>query len=240
MQYAKHFIPLESDPSIFTSFLHRLGGAPTLQFIDIWSLDDPDQLAAIPQPVLAFVLVLPAAGDYEQIKGEKASTQVAYEEGPDIKNIVWFKQTIHNACGLYGLLHAICNTQAEGSIRTEQHPFLDDLTNSTNTTPATRTHLLETSNFLEDAYDIAAKNGSSTVPDAEDEVDFHYVCFAKGQDGRSLYELDGDMKGPIRRSSLSDHRESSLFEKGLEAVKEYIRDSGMDANFSLMALVEMK
>lgn len=28
------------------------------------------------------------------------------------ETILWFKQTINNACGLYGILHAICNGHA--------------------------------------------------------------------------------------------------------------------------------
>ncbi|KAL8645842.1 MAG: hypothetical protein Q9226_007116 [Calogaya cf. arnoldii] len=239
MQYAKHFIPLESDPSIFTSLLHSLGGASTLRFIDIWSLDDPDQLAVIPRPVLAYVLVLPTSEDYEKQKAVASANQIEYADGPDRQNVVFFRQTIHNACGLYGLLHAICNTQREGSIRPDS--VLDHLRISANENPADATRFLETSKELEDLYRIAAEQGSSSVPNAEDEVDFHYVCFVKGKDGQSLYELDGDLKGPVHRGTLSTQDKSSFFDAGINAVKDCVRkDIGGDASFSLMALVEVK
>lgn len=32
-------------------------------------------------------------------------------------NVVWYKQTINNACGLYAILHAVCNGDARDSIR---------------------------------------------------------------------------------------------------------------------------
>lgn len=117
-QYAKHWIPLESDPDIFTELIHLLGAPTSLHFEDVLSLDDPSLLAIIPRPVLALVLVFPAPKEYED--------QVVLEDQhlPDYKgrsshkdNVVWFKQTIHNACGLYAVLHALCNGQARDLIR---------------------------------------------------------------------------------------------------------------------------
>ena len=37
---------------------------------------------------------------------------------------------------------------------------------------------------------------------AEDEVDFHYVCFVKSSKTGHLYELDGDRKGPVDHGIL--------------------------------------
>ena len=36
---------------------------------------------------------------------------------------------------------------------------------------------------------------------AEDEVDFHYVCFVKSSKTGYLHELDGDRKGPVDHGS---------------------------------------
>jgi hypothetical protein len=35
--YAKDFIPRESDPEIFTEFMHQLGVKDNLQFTDVYS-----------------------------------------------------------------------------------------------------------------------------------------------------------------------------------------------------------
>lgn len=32
--------------------------------------------------------------------------------GGEAEDVTWFKQTINNACGFYGILHAICNGEA--------------------------------------------------------------------------------------------------------------------------------
>ena len=36
-----------------------LGLSPELQFYDVWSLDEPELLAHIPQPVLALLVIIP-------------------------------------------------------------------------------------------------------------------------------------------------------------------------------------
>ena len=61
MSYKNHYIPLESNPAVFTSLIHTLGVSPALSFQDVYSLDDPDLLACIPRPVLALILVFPSA-----------------------------------------------------------------------------------------------------------------------------------------------------------------------------------
>lgn len=124
MTRAKSFIPLESDPSIFTSLSHELGASGTLSFVDIWSLDDPDQLAVVPRPVLAFVLVL-----FTPVEDQRRKAMVdgglAHPTNPTAHpdKVVWFKQTIYNACGLYALLHAVCNIQRKDAIG-ERYIFL--------------------------------------------------------------------------------------------------------------------
>jgi ubiquitin carboxyl-terminal hydrolase L3 len=81
--------------------------------------------------------------------------------------------------------------------------------------------------------------GDSNVPDsAEDEVDFHYVCFVKSHKNGHLFQMDGDRKGPIDRGILSGP-EDVLAEGGLSFVREFIeRESGRNPSFSLLALVD--
>lgn len=111
-----HFIPLESDPEIFTSLISRLG-VRSLEFHDILSLDLADLLPggdlALPGPVYAFILIFPTTQSYEAEL--KAAKRRAHSEGTHYTGhgpkepVIWFEQTIHNACGLYAILHAISN-----------------------------------------------------------------------------------------------------------------------------------
>lgn len=67
--------------------------------------------------------------------------------------------------------------------------------------PLERADLLYYSKALEAAHADAAKLGDTTPPDAEDQVDLHFVAFVKGKDG-NLWELDGRRKGPLKRGKL--------------------------------------
>lgn len=104
MEYEQHFIPLESDPQIFTSLIHNMGVPKSFKFIDIWSLE-ADQLHdirfEIQSPVEALILILPDCPAYSEQRIEHS-----VPEG----DILWLKQTINNACGLYAILHCVCNT----------------------------------------------------------------------------------------------------------------------------------
>lgn len=108
-KYRKHFIPLESDPEIFTDFIHTLGLPPTLSFLDVLSIDEPRLLAFFPKPVFALILIFPTAEGYEtriQKEDKARENDVGVESHEDV---VFFRQTINNACGLYAILHAVCN-----------------------------------------------------------------------------------------------------------------------------------
>lgn len=113
--HRKHFTPLESNPVVFTDLLHQLG-APSLAFSDVLSLDEPDLLALIPRPVLALILVFPTSNKYGAEKAKDESVRAEYTGRGEDEAVIWFRQTINNACGLYGILHATSNGEARSSI----------------------------------------------------------------------------------------------------------------------------
>jgi ubiquitin carboxyl-terminal hydrolase L3 len=116
MVYKKHFIPLESNPGLFTQLIHKLGVSTALSFHDVWSLDDHELLSLVPRPVLAVIVAFPTTSDYEdRLAQENASLEPKAPYG-ESNDVIWFKQTINNACGLYGILHAITNGHARDFI----------------------------------------------------------------------------------------------------------------------------
>lgn len=112
----RHFIPLESNPTVFTHLIHKLGVSDTLAWADVYSLDDPDLLAVVPRPVLALVLVFPTSPTYEKQKEVEESTRPDYTGSGADENVMWFMQTINNACGFYGILHAVSNGPARALV----------------------------------------------------------------------------------------------------------------------------
>lgn len=115
--YRKTFFPLESNPDVFTEVIHGLGVSPSLVFTDVLSVDDPDVLAFTPRPALALVMVCPGSPAYKAKKRELDAQRPEYVGKGEEEPAIWWKQTIHNACGLYGILHAISNGPGRQYIR---------------------------------------------------------------------------------------------------------------------------
>jgi ubiquitin carboxyl-terminal hydrolase L3 len=114
---SKAFIPLENNPEVMSSLLHKLGLAPTVQFHDVFSIDSPELLAFIPRPAYALLLVFPVSNAYEQSRVEEDQSRVEYDGKGKGEEVMWFRQTIRNACGLIGLLHGVANGEARSYIR---------------------------------------------------------------------------------------------------------------------------
>ncbi|KAH8745670.1 ubiquitin carboxyl-terminal hydrolase, family 1 [Diaporthe sp. PMI_573] len=230
--YRKHFIPLESNPDVFNNLIHLLGSTDDLSFQDVISLDEPSLL---PRPAIAMILVFPTTDRYaEHITIEDSKLDEPNYNNND-EDIVWFKQLINNACGLYGVLHALCN----GCARTMHRPdsLIARLLKDCSSLPSTeRSRLLEDSAELEEVYSKVARQGSSKVPeDAKDEVDYHYVCFVRSHKSGHLYELDGDRKGP-RDTGLLLESDDVLVPEGLNLIRNYMNREERNENFGLLAL----
>jgi ubiquitin carboxyl-terminal hydrolase L3 len=107
--------------------------------------------------------------------------------------------------------------------------------------PIERADLLYESEALESAHQAAASGGDTAAPNANDNVDLHYVCFVKSENNH-LWEMDGRRKGPLDRGQLSPD-EDVLSDKALElGVRSFLRREaeagGGDLRFSLIVLAE--
>ena len=222
--------------------VHQLGLSPSLGFTDVYSIDDPDLLGFVPRPSHALLLVFPVSESYEAVRKSEDSKFPEYTGSGPREPITWFKQTIRNACGLIGLLHAVSNGVPRNNVLpgSDLEKLLRD---AEPLPPAKRADLLYESSALESAHADAAKLGDTSAPQAEDSVDLHFVAFVKGDDGR-LWELDGRRKGPIERGHLSAE-EDMLSEKALDwGVRRFLKvgseiagdQAGADLRFSLVSL----
>lgn len=228
------FIPLEANPQLMTSLIHKLGVSEALQIHDVYSLTDPDLLAFLPRPALALLLVFPVSATYESARIAEDSLVEDYNGKGDGEPVLWWRQTIRNACGLMGLLHAVTNGPARSFI--QDGSTLDEvIKKSTPLGRLERAQVLEETPALATAHKDAASEGDTPAPAAEDDIDLHYVCFAKGNDG-ALWELDGRRRGPIRRGDLNEN-EDVLSEKALNlGPLEFLKRGGEDLRFSAVAL----
>ncbi|KAI9926683.1 hypothetical protein ASPWEDRAFT_46276 [Aspergillus wentii DTO 134E9] len=234
----KAFVPLENNPEVMTHLIHQLGLPPTIGFTDVFSIDEPDLIAFVPRPSHALLLVFPVSPTYESSRVKEDSTLSEYTGSGPSEPVMWFKQTIRNACGLIGLLHAVSNGEPRKNVLPGSD--LDTLLcEAEPLAPIQRADLLYESKALESAHADAAKLGDTAAPQAEDNVDLHFVAFVKGLDGR-LWELDGRRKGPLDRGQLAED-EDALSEKALGlGVRRFLQTESAGGNpdlrFSLLSL----
>ncbi|KAF4790682.1 Ubiquitin carboxyl-terminal hydrolase isozyme L3 [Turdus rufiventris] len=103
------WLPLEANPDVTNQFLKQLGIHPDWQFVDVYGME-PELLSMVPRPVCAVLLLFPITEKYETFRTEEEERIKA--KGQDVKSSVYFmKQTINNACGTIGLIHAIANNR---------------------------------------------------------------------------------------------------------------------------------
>jgi ubiquitin carboxyl-terminal hydrolase L3 len=230
----KAFVPLEANPETITSLLRRLGVRPSLAMHDVFSIDEPALLAMVPRPAHALLLVFPTSAAYEAHRLAADATAADYGGRGAEEPVVWFRQTITNACGMMAVLHAVCNGEAANHIEPNSD-LATLLSQALPLAPAQRAALIETSPALASAHATAAAQGDTAAPEAGDDVDLHYVAFVRGRDG-ALWELDGRRKGPIRLGEL-DSSEDVLSDKALAlGVKKFIERENADLRFSCLVL----
>ncbi|EEH49313.2 uncharacterized protein PADG_05392 [Paracoccidioides brasiliensis Pb18] len=234
---AKAFVPLENNAEVMSHLIHQLGVSDAIGFTDVYSIIDPDVIAFVPRPSYAILLVFPVTPAYEGWRIAEDKDIPAYEGSGPHEPVTWFKQTIRNACGLIGLLHAVSNGPARDHI-TPGSDLEKLLRDAEPLKPGPRADLLYASKALENAHADAAKKGDTSAPDANTKTDLHFVCFVKGSDGH-LWELDGRRKGPLDRGEL-DEDEDVLSENALKLgawqfLKREIEAEG-DLRFSLVSL----
>lgn len=213
-----------------------LGLSPALKFYDVFSFD-PSESSYIPRPIHALLLIIPMTPTWRASRLLEDACQTEYTGCSPKEPVIWFKQTIGNACGLIGLLHSVLNGSAKeqilpGStlarIREEVVPL----------TALDRARVLEDSEELERAHADAAEMGDTTAPGDAEYSGFHFAAFVRGDDG-CLYELEGGSgrMGPLNRGFIGD--EDLLGEKalpiGIGRLVAMEKESG-DYRFSCTAL----
>lgn len=212
MASQKTFVPLENNPVVMTELAHKLGLSSDLAFHDVYSLKDDDLVALLPRPAHALLFIYPETPQGEAFHSKQSAQEPDYDKAGDTP-VLFYRQTITNACGLIGLLHCITNPT-----RSQIHPGsdLDNLVKqATPLKPNARAQLLHDSDILDAAHDAAAHKGDTAAPPRGECPPQAFIAFVKGSDGH-LYELEGRRKGPVDRGLLSEDADV-LSEQALKA-----------------------
>lgn len=218
----KRWLPLEANPDVMNQFMWGLGVPEDVGFCDVYGLDD-EMLAMVPQPVFAVILLYPQ----NRNKESQASTASSGETKEPSKNVYFTKQTIGNACGTVGIIHALGN--AASRIKLGEGSYFDRFYKRTaNMDPAQRAAFLEEDQEMEDAHSAAVHAGDT---EAKDGVIEHYICFSC-VDGE-LYELDGLNSQPILHGPSTP---DTFLQDAAKVIKERIGMYSQSNNFNVMAL----
>ncbi|KAI9249476.1 hypothetical protein BDA99DRAFT_445613 [Phascolomyces articulosus] len=142
-------------------------------------------------------------------------------------DVIFFKQTIVNACGMIALLHSLANNDSIVG----PGLFRNLIDASKDMSPEERAELLENSKELADIHQTCAQAGQTQAPDASEDANLHFICFVvKNQ---HLYELDGRKLFPINHGKCLD-----LVEGAAKVMRQYIARDPDQTNFSAIALTK--
>ncbi|ORY91772.1 hypothetical protein BCR35DRAFT_299098 [Leucosporidium creatinivorum] len=208
---APRWLPLESNPQSFNAWSQDLGlDTSSYSFQDCYGLD-PEVLSWVKQPVKAVLLLFPITEAYE--KQRKAQDEQILEDGVEgVADVIYFKQTIGNACGTFALLHALANCGvplADGPLKKMFEDCIDK-------TPLERAALISNNQDLERVHTETAQSGQTATPDLDVEVDLHFVTFI--EHNGALIELDGRRNSPVNHGNIKE----GLLEDAAEVVKQII------------------
>ncbi|KAF1952186.1 cysteine proteinase [Byssothecium circinans] len=237
----KMWTMLENNPQVMNHLAYTLGLSKKLAFHDIYSLTDPDLLSFIPRPALALLVIIPYTPAWHERRTAEDANKTEYAKKGDEDPVIWFQQTIGNACGSIGLVHCLLNSPVAAS-QIAPDSTLDRIRKDAfDKTIHDRAKGLYDNDAFEQAHKEAAMLGDTDPPPpVEDDLGQHFVAFVKGKDGH-LWELEGGRMGPLDRGVLEEG-EDVLSEKALEmGIGRLMRDEserGGDLRFSAIALAE--
>uniref|UniRef100_A0A671KGI2 Ubiquitin carboxyl-terminal hydrolase n=1 Tax=Sinocyclocheilus anshuiensis TaxID=1608454 RepID=A0A671KGI2_9TELE len=211
----QRWLPLEANPE----FLRQLGLVPTWQFGDVYGLE-AEVLSLVPRPVCAVLLLFPITEKYETFRQEEEAKIKA--QGQAVSSDVYFmKQTIGNACGTIGLIHAVANNQRHLEFEPNS-PLQAFLLQSAKMSPEEKAAFLEKDEVIKYVF---------VAPSLDEKVDLHFIAFVNYEG--HLYELDGRKPFPIVHGETT---EDTFLEDSAEVCKKFMARDPQELRFTVVAL----
>ncbi|KAI9264184.1 ubiquitin carboxyl-terminal hydrolase isozyme L3-like protein [Phascolomyces articulosus] len=222
------WVMLEGNPEVWNKMIHENGVDEKWCFYDIYGFDQ-ESLSTLPRPISAIIFLYPYNDLSRQfIKEEKEKfIQEGQQDNSVSDKVMFFEQTIGNACGMMALIHALANNKEVLG----PGLFHDIVTKAEKMTVDERIELLESNEQLAIVHKGAALSGQTEPPTADTKDSHCYACFTN-IDGH-IYELDGSKGFPINHGSSNDFVESAV-----RVLGEFIQRDPTCTGFSAMALAK--
>mmetsp|Transcript_47797 Transcript_47797/g.70746 ORF Transcript_47797/g.70746 Transcript_47797/m.70746 type:complete len:233 (+) Transcript_47797:115-813(+) len=212
--------PLESNPEIFTEYMHKIGLSPAFAIGEVFGFDE-ELLAFLPQPIYGTIVAL------DRLKKEDDKSK----GNADHCNLVDFYMdqsgTLDNACGIIACIHAALNTPVEFI----QDSVLDKFAKANKSTTAEeRCKSLENNTEFKTLHaGFASQGQSDPITSDQKKVSHHFIAFVvkNGQ----LIELDGTKKGPHVIGPCDDVLRGSIAE-----IQSRLAEGSISDRLSMMTL----
>lgn len=214
------WIPMESNPQVMNSFLHKVGVKPHIQVVDVFGFDE-ELLNMIEGQVEGLLLCYPLRGQAQGTVDEDAK-----------EKLYFMRQTIRNACATMALVHLLANRCKDEDFEPNSH-LKEFINESSKLEPEDKAGKFENCQGIATAHEEVSNEGQTEAPAPSESVEYHFISLIN-HDG-TIYELDGRKHGPIAHGSTS---ESNFLKDAIHVVKKFI-DVNDSLNFSLQAVTRL-
>jgi len=230
---AKNWLPLESNPDLMNKYIGNLGVPSSFQFVDVYGTDE-ELLDMVPQPVYAVLLLYPITASSEAYNesSEPVRAQAESEHTLQLSDLFYMKQTVGNACGTIGVIHAVSNTPS-ATAQLDQSKWLHTFLTSAQPLAAdARATLLEQNDDIEAAHQSLATEATSDVNHSSND-NLHFIALV--EHNGLLVELDGRRGGPVVHGPVG---EQGLLRAAVRVVQQYTEREPGEIRFNMTALTE--
>eukprot|EP00561_Arcocellulus_cornucervis_P013453 CAMPEP_0185804928 /NCGR_PEP_ID=MMETSP1322-20130828/3544_1 /TAXON_ID=265543 /ORGANISM="Minutocellus polymorphus, Strain RCC2270" /LENGTH=263 /DNA_ID=CAMNT_0028500927 /DNA_START=121 /DNA_END=912 /DNA_ORIENTATION=+ len=235
------WLPLESNPEMFTSFARRIGNLPPeWSFIDVIGFDN-EALQYTPRPVAAVILLFPCTDAIYAARAEQkkmlAQELASGNLTPAAKSVLHVEQvaSFGNACGSIACVHALSNVDL--SITGPLAQFKE--TTARLSTARERGNILVASD-IQGLSDMSASDSvaQTECPDTGDTyLGHHYCAFVSVND--HIVELDGTKVAPVDHGPMSS--DSDLLQEAARVIKNgWMQVEPDRIDFSMVALAKTR
>ena len=139
-------------------------------------------------------------------------------------------QTIGNACGTIGILHALSNNR--DMLKVKDGSFLKTFFDATKDMNAKeRAEFLADDTSIEEAQVTAAQEGQTQNQSINAQINLHFIAYIEKEG--SCYELDGTRPFPINVGKSSP---DTLLQDAANHIKKYMELDPEEVKFTLVAL----
>mmetsp|Transcript_94580 Transcript_94580/g.267731 ORF Transcript_94580/g.267731 Transcript_94580/m.267731 type:complete len:240 (-) Transcript_94580:239-958(-) len=224
-----HWVPLESNPDMLTTFARKAGMPDGYEYVDVFGFD-AELLMMVPRPCLAVTLL------FQCNEKTKAAKQAQHDHvaaaGQKLGSLRYIKQFVGNACGTIACIHSLANNASAMGLSADS-PIGKFLAAIEGKTPEEAGKLLVDATDLHSASESSASGGQTAAPEATANTDHHFIVFVE-KDG-DVYELDGGKAFPINHGPTG----GDLMAAAAQAIKtNFVEKDPENIHFNMMALVK--